>query len=226
MDQSNIFKVSPLIDHADVSSQIGVDGRRGVIFEELAFCVHLNLRCDPSDSQTLTAASTALGVGLPLVPNTFHEASDIRIHWLGPDEWLVLAPMTHIHLFKKINSAWTGFHHSVTDITGGQTVVRIEGERAREVLNQGCTLDLHQRVFKVGQCAQSLLAHVPVLISRNSDNGNAICRFDLVVRRSYADHLVRWLVDAAREIGFVNRLGSPRQPTSPTNRSQMWPASK
>ena len=98
MDQSNIFKVSPLIDHADVSSQIGVDGRSGVIFEELAFCVHLNLRCDPTDSQTLTAASTALGVGLPLVPNTFHEASDIRIHWLGPDEWLVLAPMTHIHL--------------------------------------------------------------------------------------------------------------------------------
>ena len=212
MDQSNIFKVSPLIDHADVSSQIGVDGRSGVIFEELAFCVHLNLRCDPSGSQTLTAASTALGVGLPLVPNTFREASDIRIHWLGPDEWLVLAPMTHIHLFKKINSAWTGFHHSVTDITGGQTVVRIEGERAREVLNQGCTLDLHQRVFKVGQCAQSLLVHVPV--------------FDLVVRRSYADHLVRWLVDAAREIGFVNRLGSPRQRTSPTNRSQMWPASK
>ena len=104
--------------------------------------------------------------------------------------------------------------------------MRIEGERAREVLNQGCTLDLHQRVFQVGQCAQSLLAHVPVLISRNSDNGNAICRFDLVVRRSYADHLVRWLVDAAREIGFVNRLGSPRQRTSPTNRSQMWPASK
>ena len=219
MDQSNIFKVSPLIDHADVSSQIGVDGRSGVIFEELAFCVHLNLRCDPSDSQTLTAASTALGVGLPLVPNTFHEASDIRIHWLGPDEWLVLAPMTHTHLFEKINSAWTGLHHSVTDITGGQTVVRIEGERAREVLNQGCTLDLHQRVFKVGQCAQSLLAHVPVLISRCTDNGNGTCRFDLVVRRSYADHLVKWLVDAAREIGFVSRLGDSNPSTSLNNSS-------
>jgi sarcosine oxidase subunit gamma len=210
VDQSNIIKVSPLIDHADVSSQIGVDGRSGVIFEELAFCVHLNLRCDPTDSQTLTAASTALGVGLPLVPNTFHEASDIRIHWLGPDEWLVLAPMTYIHLFKKINSAWTGLHHSVTDITGGQTVVRIKGERARQLLNQGCTLDLHHRVFKVGHCAQSLLAHVPVLISRCTDDENGTCRFDLVVRRSYADHVARWLVDAAREIGFLNRLGNTR----------------
>jgi sarcosine oxidase subunit gamma len=219
VEQSNIFKVSPLIGHADVPSQIGVDGRSGVIFGELAFCVHLNLRCDPSDSQTLAAASAALGVDLPLVPNTFYEASDIRIHWLGPDEWLVLAPMTHIYLFEKINSAWTGFHHSVTDITGGQTVVRIEGERVREVLNQGCTLDLHQRAFQVGQCAQSLLAHVPVLISRNSDNGNAICRFDLVVRRSYADHLVRWLVDAAREIGFVSRLGDSNPSTSLNNSS-------
>ena len=102
MDQSNIFRVSPLAHcHADVSSQVGVDGRSGVILEELAFCVHLNLRCDPSDSQTLTAASTIFGVGLPLVPNTFHEASDIRIHWLGPDEWLVLAPMTHDTSIRK-----------------------------------------------------------------------------------------------------------------------------
>ena len=222
----HLTKISPLVDHVDLSSQVGIDGRSGVILEELSFCVHLNLRCDPSDSQALTAASTALDVALPLSPNTLNEESDIRILWLGPDEWLVVAPSANIHLFEKINSAWTGLHHSVTDITGGQTVVRIKGERARQLLNQGCTLDLHQRVFKVGQCAQSLLAHVPVLISRCTDNGNGTCRFDLVVRRSYADHLVRWLVDAAREIGFVNRLGSPRQRTSPTNRSQMWPASK
>ena len=221
MNQSNIFRVSPLARHADVSNQVGVDGRSSVMLEELAFYVHLNLRCDPSDSQTLTAASTIFGVGLPLTPNTFHETSDTRIHWLGPDEWLVLAPMTEIHLSEKINSAWAGLHHSVTDITGGQTVVRIEGERAGQLLNQGRTLDLHHRTFKVGHCAQSLLAHVPVLISRGSNDENGICRFDLVVRRSYADYLAKWLLDAAREIGFVNRLGSPRQPTSPTNRSQM-----
>lgn len=219
VDQSNIFKVSPLVDHADVSSQAGVDGRSGVILEELAFCVHLNLRCDPTGSHAFTAATTALGVALPLDSNTFHEASDIRIYWLGPDEWLVLAPMTHIHLFGKIKSAWAGLHHSVTDITGGQTVVRVKGERVRQLLNQGCTLDLHHRVFKVGHCAQSLLAHVPVLISRCTDDGNGTCRFDLVVRRSYADHLASWLVDAAREIGFANRLGNTRQPTSPSNRA-------
>ena len=210
MGESNIFRVSPLAHHADVSSQVGVDGRSGVILEELAFSVHLNLRCDPTDSRALTAASTVLGLALPLDPNTFQEVSDIRIHWLGPDEWLVLAPMTHIHLFEKINSAWTGLHHSVTDITGGQTVVRIKGERALQLLNQGCTLDLHHRVFKVGHCAQSLLAHAPVLISRISNSENGICRFDLVVRRSYADHMAKWLVDAAREIGFVSRLGNAR----------------
>ena len=219
MDQSNIFRVSPLAHHVDVSNQVGVDGGSGVILEELAFCVHLNLRCDPSDSQTLTAASTIFGVGLPLVPNTFHETSDTRIHWLGPDEWLVLAPMTEIHLSEKINSAWAGLHHSVTDITGGQTVVRIEGERTGQLLNQGCTLDLHHRAFKVGHCAQSLLAHVPVLISRGSNNENGICRFDLVVRRSYADYLAKWLLDAAREIGFVSRLGYSQPSTSLNNNS-------
>jgi sarcosine oxidase subunit gamma len=208
MDPSNLFKVSPLADCSGVPSQVGVDGRSGVILEELAFCMHLNLRCDPSDAQILTAASTALGVPLPLTPNTFNEVSNIRIHWLGPDDWLLLAPMTEIHLFEKINSAWTGFHQSVTDITGGQTVVRIEGESTQQLLNQGCTLDLHHGVFKVGHCAQSLLAQVPVLISRSSNNENGNCRFDLVVRRSYADHLAKWLVDAAREIGFVSGWGT------------------
>ena len=221
MGQSKLTKTSPLVDHVDLSSQVGVDGRSGVILEELSFCMHLNLRCDPSDSQALTAALTALGVPLPLSPNTFNEASDIRILWLGPDEWLVVAPSANIHLFEKINWAWTGLHHSVTDITGGQTVVRIKGERARQLLNQGCTLDLHHRVFKVGHCAQSLLAHVPVLISGCTDNENGTFRFDLVVRRSDADHVARWLVDAAREIGFVNRLGNSQPSTSMSKSSQV-----
>ena len=215
----HLTKISPLVDHVDLSSQVGIDGRSGVILEELSFCVHLNLRCDPSDSQALTAASTALDVALPLSPNTFNEESDIRILWLGPDEWLVVAPSANIHLSEKINSAWAGLHHSVTDITGGQTVVRIEGERTGQLLNQGCTLDLHHREFKVGHCAQSLLAHVPVLISRSSNNENGICRFDLVVRRSYADYLAKWLLDAAREIGFVSRLGYSQPSTSLNNNS-------
>jgi len=226
VNHPKITAISPLVEHVDVSSQLGINGWRGVELEELAFCIHLNLRCDPSDSQALTAASTALGVALPLRPNTFHEVSDIRIHWLGPDEWLVVAPTTDIHLVDKIVSAWTGFHHSVTDITGGQTVIRIQGDRARELFNHGCTLDLHHRVFKVGQCAQSLLAHVPVLISRRVDDANGTCRFDIVVRRSYADYLAKWLADSAEEIGFVNRLGNSQQPTSSNNRSQVSSASK
>lgn len=226
MNQSNIFKVSPLEICSDVSSQVGVDGRSSVILEELAFRVHLNLRCDPLNSQMLTAATTALSVPLPMAPNTFHEASDIRIHWLGPDEWLVVAPTTETRLLEKINSAWRGLHHSVTDITGGQTVVRISGERAREVLNQGCTLDLHNSVFRVGCCAQSLLTHVPVLISRSNNNENGLCRFDLIVRRSYASHLARWLIDAAREVGFISRLGNSQPLTSWNKRSQVSTESK
>jgi len=30
--------------------------------------------------------------------------------------------------------------------------------------------------------------------------------FEVLVRRSYADHLIRWLMDAAQEDGFEFRL--------------------
>ncbi len=70
--------------------------------------------------------------------------------------------------------------------------------RVRELLAKGCPLDLHPRVFDVGQCAQSHLAKAPILI-RQLDREPA---FEIVVRRSFADYLWVWLEDAAAEYGF------------------------
>jgi sarcosine oxidase subunit gamma len=52
-------------------------------------------------------------------------------------------------------------------------------------------LDLHPRVFTIGQCAQTHVAKVPVLL-RPIAGG-----IELVVRRSFADSLWQWLETAA-----------------------------
>jgi sarcosine oxidase subunit gamma len=87
----------------------------------------------------------------------------------------------------------------VTDVSSGQTVIAIDGEYARDLLAKGCTLDLHPRVFGPGACAQTLLAKAPVLICQRRD----ATRFELIVRRSFADYLWRWLEEAAKEFGMA-----------------------
>jgi sarcosine oxidase subunit gamma len=103
---------------------------------------------------------------------------------LGPDEWLVLAPpFTTV----EIDGA------SVVDVSAQRTTLDLEGPRVRELLAFGCSLDLHPRVFAIGDNAQTTLAHAPVILIRRESG------FRILVRASFAAHLATWLVDASAE---------------------------
>ncbi|EEP84790.1 sarcosine oxidase gamma subunit [Burkholderia mallei GB8 horse 4] len=64
--------------------------------------------------------------------------------------------------------------------------------RARDVLARGCPLDLHPRVFGVGQCAQSHYFKASITLVPTGDDS-----YDIVVRRSFADYFCRIMLDAA-----------------------------
>jgi sarcosine oxidase subunit gamma len=108
---------------------------------------------------------------------------------LGPDEWLAVGPPdTASALIARFPQA-----ESIVDVSAARTTIAVDGARARDLLAHGCALDLDRRVFPVGRCAQTLLAHVPVILVA-TDTG-----FRLMVRSSYARHLAHWLADAATE---------------------------
>ena len=79
--------------------------------------------------------------------------------------------------------------YSLVDVTGGQVLLRLGGSHVREVLAKGCTLDLHPRAFKAGQCAQTTLAKTSMLIALIDDAPT----FDIIVRRSFAEYAALWL---------------------------------
>ena len=95
-----------------------------------------------------------------------------------------------------MQEALTGLHVSVNDISGGQTIIRLRGARARDVLSKGCPVDLHPRAFGAGQCAQSHIAKstTPLIIQLDDTP-----TYDVIVRRSFADYLARWLKHAGME---------------------------
>ena len=160
---------------------------------------HLNLRADCSDNDCVEALESQLGQSLPTTPNTLSEGEH-RIYWLGPDEWLILTDLPQLRLLvEKLRQAADGKHVALNDVSGGQIVLRLDGTGVRDLLAKGCTLDLHPRVFTAGMCAQSGLAKANVLIGLAGQTES----FDIVVRRSFSDYLLRWLLHGADEFGVT-----------------------
>jgi len=185
---------SPLVACAVQNATTVADS--AVVVSERPFLGHLNLHGDLDDETFHAAVKTALGFSVPVAPNTVTESKQAQACWLGPNEWLIIcAEDRRQSLLQELSEALRDLFAAVTDISAGQTIIRIGGDCAREVISKGCTLDLHPRVFNKGQCAQSGIAKVSVLIRHVDD----VPTFDVVVRRSFAEYLWMWFKDAAAE---------------------------
>ena len=152
--------------------------------------VILDLRGDPVDPAFVAAVEGALGASPPSTPNTVTAGVAASLLWLGPDQWLVVAPASD--LARRLETALGGLHHSLCDVSAGRLALELAGPEARTVLAKGMSLDLHPRVFKPGSCAQTALARVPVVLQQLDDAP----RYLLYVRRSFAPYIKAWL-DAA-----------------------------
>lgn len=162
---------------------------------ERAFLTHLDLRGDPSDAEFLGRVAGVLGIGLPLAANTVAPGSNCVAYWLGPDEWLVVS--SRASLAGELRTALGNIFSSVTEVSGGQTIIVLRGAPVRELLAKECPLDLHPRFFIAGQCAQTRVAKAGVLLRPLADDV-----MEVVVRRSFADYFWLWLRQAAAEYGL------------------------
>ena len=186
-------------------SVMGVAGEYGVWFSEISVTQFVNLRGDSTHPQFFNGVQRVIGVELPVIPNTVGRSPGLCCHWLGPNEWLITVKRPEVSIMKDLEDSLSGLHVAITDLTGGQSLLEIGGRQSRDVLSAACTLDLHPDVFMQGSCAQTILAQSNVLITPTFASSVG-CVFEVLVRRSYADHLIRWLMDAAQEDGFEFRL--------------------
>lgn len=140
------------------------------------------------------AAAGVLGAQLPRSPGQTTVAGSRTLLWMGPDEWLLCdADGDSGALEAALRSALGASAGTVVDVSSGFSIVCLHGSCVREVLAAGCPLDLHPRVFAIGQCAQSHYFKAPVTVWRG--DGDA---FQVLVRRSFADYCVGMLLDAAQ----------------------------
>lgn len=183
-------------------SQTNAEGGIGVFLAERIDLRHYNLRGRQGEASFVSAIEKHLGLPLPDAPNRLSRNGDSLIAWLGPDEWLVSGTESIDGRIVGLRSELVSQHHAVTDISSGLVTIHLKGPDAQKVLAKGCTLNLDESDFASGQCAQTLLAKANVVLLCSESSGEAAREFDIVVRRSLADYLFRWLRDSAAEYGF------------------------
>jgi methylglutamate dehydrogenase subunit D len=85
----------------------------------------------------------------------------------------------------------------VADQSDGRVILRLQGDRVREVLAKGIPIDLHPRSFRTGDVATTVVAYIGVQIQQLDDRPT----FQLMAFRSFAGSLWSWLTRSAAEFG-------------------------
>src|SRR4029077_17079481 len=120
-----------------------------IALAELRFAEQIGVRVRPP------VAAYLAGVPLPLEPNRVASMREVRTLWLGPDEWLVTAPEGAApDLVGRLTRALGNRHARLSALSSSRSIIEITGRRARALLEKGCGLDFHPRVFGPGSCAQ------------------------------------------------------------------------
>ena len=157
----------------------------------------VGIRVDPTDD-----AGQRLGAftgGLPSASGKVQSSGNASLLWLGPAEYLLIAaPEAHESLGGEfpgsLVAALGSGQGQVVDLSANRTTLELSGPQARSVLEKGCSLDLHPRVFSTGTALSTEVGGIPVILWKTAGE-----TYRILPRASFAQFLGRWLLDAMRE---------------------------
>ena len=150
------------------------------------------LRARPA---AMEAAAGPLGARLPVVACRSATAGEVAALWLGPDEWLLLAPEAEGEALRtRLATALEGLPHALVDVGHRQGALLLRGPQATAVLNAGCPLDFDPDAFPIGMCTRTVLAKAEIMLWRTGAEA-----FRIEAMRSFLPYVRGFLAEAARE---------------------------
>lgn len=140
------------------------------------------------------AIEREFGTGLPLHPG--RTARDrVAFIWCGCDQWLAMDAAADDFVRRLASSA--GPLASITDLTGSRTILRLAGQRARDVLMKIVPIDLDESAFVPGDAALTIAARIPVELWQI----DSAPTYEICSPRSYGLSLWQALIAAVAEYG-------------------------
>jgi len=206
MTAVNVYKQRPdtiegqsPLHHAGLAELVG-KGKSGAVItlREKKLRGHLTLRGDAHDPAFAKGVQDVLGMDLP-VALTLVANGETSLQWMGPDEWLLIVPEgEEFATEQRLREALAGQHIQIVNVSGGQTLVELSGEKVRELLMKSTPYDVHPSNFPVGKAVGTHFAKSQLIIRHTAEDV-----WELVVRRSFADYIWLWLQDASAEYGLA-----------------------
>ncbi len=186
---------SPLHGFGLVTVARAMNDTRGVWANEVPFLGYISLRGASTDAALTAAAAQALGLSLPTEPCTFTRDGAIKVIWVSPDEWMITCQRDRrAALLSSLAKGLEGIRSQVADNSGGFTQVLIKGRNARDVLSHCTVYDLG--ALGEGRVVGTTFGKSSVYLHQASDG------YCLLLRRSFADYIWRYLVRAASPYGI------------------------
>lgn len=173
-----------------------MDASCGVWANEIAHLGYISLRGEGADAAFVAAVSKALGFALPVTPCTLTQSGGTTALWLSPDEWMISCPRDrHARLMAALGETLKGLRHQVVDNSGGYTQVALMGRNAADVLRHTSVYNL--AALGDGKVVGTTFGKASIYLYR--DDGG----FRMLLRRSFADYIWRFLVRASEPYGFA-----------------------
>jgi len=145
----------------------------------------------------VAAAGAAFGIELPQQPCRAAETGPRAALWLGPDEWLLIAPHgARDEIWRDMAERLGSAPHALVEVSDRQVAVVVSGADAELVLSAGCPLDLDITAFPVGACTRTVLSKAEIVLWRRAQGS-----FHLEVWRSFAAYLAAFLEEAVWGLG-------------------------
>lgn len=165
----------------------------------------IDLRGLTTDRAFMAAAKSILSLDLPKQPRTSATWGDVKALWLSPDQWLITCARSKAQsLSDELSAALSGVHSLAVNVSDMRAIIRLEGDRAREVVMKGATFDLTDGSYVAGTVRRMRFAEIAALLHIVEAN-----TIDLYVFRSYADYAWEFLLKAARKGSEVAVLSRP-----------------
>jgi sarcosine oxidase, subunit gamma len=142
----------------------------------------------------LPVLSSAIGVDLVRKIGARASTGATEALCLGPDEWQILtAEADARRLTEACARIYPEAPHSLTDISGREISVRIEGPKAAELLTLGCPRDIDR--LAEGEGRRTLMDRATVVLWRDG-----MASFRLDVWRSFAPDVIALLLIGCAEL--------------------------
>jgi heterotetrameric sarcosine oxidase gamma subunit len=137
-------------------------------------------------------------------PNASRRVSrgDVGISGVAPAAWLATREGAG-NAFAESLRSWLLDCASVADQSDAYVVLRLTGPRVRESLARLVPIDIHPRIFRVGDVAQTVCGYINVTLWRLEDTAHGGATFEVWAGRSLAVSLHQAISHSAAEFGFV-----------------------